>query len=280
MGKLTTRDYWDSIYVSKREGASPPAAGKFKAAARKLIGVRRDLLRPYDDFLLWEVILKKHLPAAPGARALEVGSAPGNFLVKMSQAFGCIPFGVEYSESGAALNRQTFADNDIDPSNVIHADFLADDFQKRFANHFDVVVSRGFIEHFTDVRQVVAGHVNVLAPGGCLIISIPNLRGANRLLVWLFHRETLPMHNLGIMRMKGFRALFDNQGMSPSFCGRYGTFSFNLFNTDPRSPKRFLLALCQREQLVLNAAFRLLLGRRGAESGLFSPNLIFIGVKR
>jgi 2-polyprenyl-3-methyl-5-hydroxy-6-metoxy-1,4-benzoquinol methylase len=42
------------------------------------------------------------------------------------------------------------------------------------------LVSWGLIEHFTDTESVISAHVNLLKPGGILIVSIPNLRGFNR----------------------------------------------------------------------------------------------------
>ena len=52
---------------------------------------------------------------------------------------------------------------------------------------FDVVMSRGFIEHFDEPSSVVDRHLDLLKPGGLLVVSIPNLRGVNGLLTRFFH---------------------------------------------------------------------------------------------
>ncbi|MFY9571161.1 MAG: class I SAM-dependent methyltransferase, partial [Blastocatellia bacterium] len=179
-----------------------------------------------------------------------------------------------------ALNRKLFAENNIDPHNVIHGDFLSDEFHNRYKGHFDMVISRGFIEHFTDAQGIVAKHLNLLARGGVLIISIPNLRGFNYLLARILNSEVLAMHNLTIMRKQEFTALFDGHEIAPLYCNHYGTFNFGLFNAQPNSLRQFVLDLCIKLQTTLNLAFRLLLGDKGAESSFFSPALIYIGVKR
>ena len=129
-------------------------------------------------------------------------------------------------------------------------------------------------------QSVVAKHLNVLAPGGRLVVTIPNLRGANYLLAWLFCKDLIPLHNLSIMRRDKFCNLFLTHELAPLLCGYFGTFSFGIFNTQPESKRRYLLMVCDKVQRLLNAAFRLLFGARGAETSYFSPYLIFVGEKK
>jgi len=279
VARLTQKEYWDSIH-------------KAKVAKRKRYSVRENLkilatgfleknfARSYADYLLWEVIYKKFMPKIKGAKVLEVGSAPGNNLVRLSKRFGFIPYGVEYSENGVELNRKVFISNNINPDNVIQADFLSDDFQKRYCSFFDIVLSAGFIEHFEDVGDIIEKHINLLTEDGYLIVSIPNLRGANYVWQWIFNRNLLSMHNLDIMQKRKFSKIFDRVCLSTLFCDYYGTFNFGLFITKGNSPLRFVLTSCKILQLILNMVFRLLFRNGGAESGLFSPYLLFIGMKK
>jgi SAM-dependent methyltransferase len=162
---------------------------------------------------------------------------------------------------------------------VIYADFLSDEDHRQYKGAFDIVISRGFIEHFTDVRSIIEKHVNLLAEGGRLIISIPNLNGLNYALGSLFHKDIIPLHNLTIMEKGEFTRLFDGQGMSPLLCGYYGTFNFGLFNAKKSSLSELALRLCMKAQLVLNVMLRLLFKGRSPEHSKFSPALIYIGVK-
>jgi 2-polyprenyl-3-methyl-5-hydroxy-6-metoxy-1,4-benzoquinol methylase len=62
-------------------------------------------------------------------------------------------------------------------SQKLKADFINTDALKLPDNHlhkFDVVMSFGLAEHFTDRMPIFAAHVNLLKPGGTAIISVPN----------------------------------------------------------------------------------------------------------
>ena len=285
MGKLTEKAYWNSLYEPKvLEQERRSSKRHLRLLIKRILvatfgGKALEYRHSYADYLLWNVIYKKYMPKAKGAKVLEIGSAPGWHLVRLNQTFGFTPYGVEYSESGVESNRKIFTLHNINPDNVIHTDFFSDKFHKQYKGYFDIVISRGFIEHFTDIEGVIEKHTNLLTEGGYLIVSIPNLRGANYILTWLFHRELIPMHNLSIMRKGEFSKLFDKEGLLTLFCDYYGTFDFGMFDTKRNSPMRFVLAFCQRLQLALNVVFRLLFKDKGAKSRLFSPALIFIGVK-
>jgi SAM-dependent methyltransferase len=281
--RLTEQAYWDSQYEYDLGTASAPKGppSRTKALLRKLIGPKlHELMQEYSDYLAWNVFYPKYLPRKPGVRILEVGSAPGTHLVQLHQAYGFEPYGVEYAPSGAELNKRVFRMHGLDPANVIQADFLSREFQARYRGYFDVVLSRGFIEHFTDVDGVIRAHLNVLAPRGMLLVTIPNLRGINYGLTWFFHKELLAMHNLTIMRREAFCRLFDSPELTPLYCGYIGAFSFRLFDGSPSRFKRAIYALCRKAQMPLNAALQVLFKRGGAEHRWFSSHLAFIGVRR
>lgn len=282
MGRLIDKEFWDAAYEQKAfQNERPSLTIKLEALVKRLLGEKIvEYISNYADYLLWHVIYQKYLPKTKGAKALEVGSAPGSYLVRLSQTFGFVPYGVEYSESGVELNRKLFTWHNINPDNVILADFLSDEFHQQYKGYFDIVISRGFIEHFTDVEDIINKHINLLTKGGCLVVSIPNLKRANYILTWIFNREEISLCNINIMQKGKFSELFDKERLSTLFCDYYGTFSFFLFNTERNSPTRFLLGFCHRLQLILNMVFRLLFKDKGAESRLFSPYLIFIGLKR
>jgi len=278
--RLTQKEYWDSIHKAKVVKQKRQAL-KENLRSRTAELLKNKFVRSYADYLLWDVIYKKYMPKTKRAKVLEVGSAPGYNLVRLSQTFDFVPYGIEYSDSGVELNRKIFISHNLNPDNVIAADFLSDEFHKRYKGYFDIVISAGFIEHFTDVEDIIEKHINLLTEGGYLIVSIPNLRGFNYILQLFFQKKILlSMVDLNIMQKKEFLKMFDKECLSTLFCDYYGTFNFGLFNTKRNSPLRFVLICCNILQLLLNALFRLLLRDKGAESRLFSPYLIFIGVKK
>ena len=279
MDKLSPKEYWDSIYHPKQRRHS--LGGRMKAAVKRVIGKEfADYFSSYQDYLLWEVFYKKYLPAKSGAKVMEIGSAPGRHLLRLWEVFGYEPYGVEYSEGGVELNRQLFISHDIDPDNVIHADFFSEEFHERYKNHFDIVVSRGFIEHFTKVEEVIRRHVNLLKEGGYLVVSIPNFRGINRFLASALDRENVSIHNLDIMGKERFSELFRDPSLTTLFCGYYGAFSVGHLWSDRESLRAYAIKFCRKFQIPLNFFFRLVFRGGGPEHRSISPNLLYIGVKK
>ena len=290
MSKLAPRTYWDRIHSQEqrrfssgsltKEAFHLPGKAKITIALKKLLGSTvLERMSAYDDYLLWNVILPKALPNISGAKFVEIGSAPGEYSVEFSKKLGCIPYGVEYSAGGVELNKSVFKQNGFNPDNVIHADFFSDEFAAEYHEKFDGVMSKGFIEHFEDVRSVIDRHMHVLKPGGYLVVTIPNLSGFNYLLGGLLDEGAIPRHNVKIMRKAVYRDLFDRNDLQTLFCDYYGTFSFYLFTAGESSVKKQLLKVSHRVQPGLNLAFRTIFGDKGAETGLFSPFLLYIGRK-
>jgi 2-polyprenyl-3-methyl-5-hydroxy-6-metoxy-1,4-benzoquinol methylase len=282
--KLTEKQHWDANYVS--DGAE--GGEKLSAYRRMLAWLKRTLpdstiedMEAYGTYRMWAEIVPTYLPSLEGKTMLEVGSAPGEVLIEYHQKTGCIPYGVEYSEPGVEVNRANFEAHGLDPNNVLHSDFFSEDFLKQHQNTFDVVYSGGFIEHFDDPKNVVARHVDLAKPGGMIMIAIPNLRGINRVLCTLLAPWLLPLHNLDIMRLREFRALFDDPRVETLLCRYHGTFSVNVIHDSNREKtlRQRLVRVLMVAQLPLNLVFKKLFGRKGADSGLTSPYLIFIGRK-
>jgi SAM-dependent methyltransferase len=277
MKRLTDKHRWDLYY----EGMQTHARGRARKV--KFVGEGfRKYFCPYSDYFLWNVILKRYLPKTKGAKVLEVGSAPGDFLVGLHQIYGFTPYGVEYSEPGVAQNREVFRAHKIDPDNVIHADFFDDKFQQEFRGYFDIVISRGFIEHFTDVEDVVDKHVSLLAKGGCLFVSIPNLdeHSIYGMLASHFHQERLDSHNLNIMRKDAFAELFNRSYLSALFCDYYGTVRLSLMSGGNRNLLvRLAVSVCYRLERLLNPVFRIIFRDKGLDGRVFSPFLLYIGLK-
>ena len=282
MSRLTQKAHWDYVHVGEQGRLLPAEERRSKVTRglKRLLGDNvLERMTAYDDYLLWNVIFPKYLPRMSGAKVVEIGSAPGEYIVQFSQRHGCIPYGIEYSEVGVEVNRRVFSQHGFNPDNVIHSDFFSSEFRESYRNQFDAVISKGFIEHFTDLRPVIDGHMTILKPGGYLIVTIPNLRGLNYPLTRFFDEQAIPRHNIKIMRKKVYATLFDREDLEPVFCDYYGTFSFYLFTTGRSAFRQCALKTSHKLQPLLNLAFRTALGKKGAESGLFSPFLLYIGRK-
>lgn len=284
---LTDQEYWEKEYKN-----TPPNNGagsdrkslcrRIANLAKKLIGAKiMRMTESYDEYLLFDVVLKSCLEdVGAGASVIEVGCAPGNHVMKIAGIFDLMPHGVEYTPSGTKLCQANFERRGYDPCNVHFADFLSEEFQSQHSEKYSVVVSRGFIEHFENPKDIVKAHLALLKPGGHLVISIPNLRGVYWPWTYVFNNPQLPLHNLDIMQLKNFQKLFDTRELQEQWCGYIGTFNFWLFTVEnPGVILKFVLRILIVVQMMLNVVFRLIFKKRGLETSWFSPNLLYVGKK-
>jgi SAM-dependent methyltransferase len=273
--ELTDRSYWNSLYSPKDPQAGSPGEGHLLT---RLFGSRASAYHEvFFENYLWNQLLPRFIPVDPAARVLEIGSGEGHLLIHFHRRFGHIPYGVEYTPSGAAANRWTFAENGIDTRNVIEGDALSPSFAERYAESFDVVMSRGFIEHFTDPSAVIEAHLRLLKPGGTLFVTVPNLRGLNWLQVRMFAPAQLPLHNLSIMKVERFRRLFPAGRLNESFCNLIGGLHLLMGNIgEGVGVQEPLLGILRKAQLAVN----IVQCEIGAPNAWWlSPQLVYVGTK-
>lgn len=269
MKELSTKHYWDNRY----------SEDSIKNKNKSNLGIKKHFIRifkkaPWNETLVerhrW-VICDRYLPKDNNFRLMEIGCAPGNFLLSYHKRYGYEPWGIDYSHIGVEKTQENFKNYGIKSDNVIEADFFSSVISQKFNNFFDVVTSHGFIEHFDDPENVIKRHVDLLKVGGFLIVSIPNLRCFNYFRVYLTFPEKISLHNLKIMKINIFKTLFSNPklGLEELYIGYFGTITFRHFF--PNWVPDFASML---EKFVW-----LLVRDRGFETSFFSPQIIYIGRK-
>lgn len=92
---------------------------------------------------------------------------------------------------------------------TIEADFFA----FKHKRLYDLVFSMGFIEHFQDTKDVIKRHQALLSERGKLLIVLPNFRGMNGLIQYLFDKENLRIHNLESMDINRLRGIAEELGL-------------------------------------------------------------------
>jgi SAM-dependent methyltransferase len=204
-----------------------------------------------------------------GKRIVELGSAPGRNLLAWKTHFGYEIFGADYSETGMAAQRKLFARLGLDESRSIFGDVLALSFRRAHAAAYDVVYSAGLIEHFSEPREMIETHLEILKPGGFLVISIPNLIGLYRRML---PPKVVAAHNLEIMKLPRFRALLEMPGLDRLYCAYYGGLNLGIAFGQPTVFHRALPKL----QIVANLAARVV---PIPENRWTSPYLLYIGRK-
>lgn len=278
MKKLTTQNYWDEIWFNDRKVKKFNPIKILILFFKKILGEKAE---NYTEYILWEIIYKKYLPQQKGLKILEIGSAPGWNLVKFNKKFAYEPFGIEFSSVGAERNRQKFIGAKLNPENVIEADFFSPDIHNKYQEFFDLVMSGGFIEHFDDVKETIAKHLNLLKKGGILIISVPNLQGLNKFLAKFFYKGIESTHNFSILNKERLEEQFNDFDLEKIYCNYFGVLYFNLFVLDNKSRlKYWFYRFLVRIQSIMNYLFRIIFDKKPKESKFFSPYIIFIARKK
>ncbi len=166
--------------------------------------------------------IEKYLPDnLTGKTCIEVGCYPGRFLT----IFG---------DHGATLSGVDFVDDIVSvPENLAKQGykvgrFWNEDFFKMSINQqFDIVTSFGFIEHFTDVKKSLEAHANLVAPGGLVIIEVPNfLGGFQKFIHKNFDKENFAKHHLPAMEAETLKRIFTEMGFEIIYSGYFGQFHY------------------------------------------------------
>lgn len=156
-------------------------------------------------------VYQKYLPIeSESASFIEIGGFPGlnaaYFYKHVCKDVTLLDFYVD-REIISKIESQ----NDIPPYTIksIESDFFA--FESMIT--YDIVFSLGFIEHFENTKDIIERHVRLLSDNGLLLILLPNLRGLNGLIQYLFDPKNLHIHNLKSMDIKLLRKISGELGL-------------------------------------------------------------------
>jgi SAM-dependent methyltransferase len=168
---------------------APDYAALFSAMAWEKTTVaeveRRAVLRPASHRLSkltrarMRLLPRKKMPdlvarhAAPG-NVVDLGCGTGTQLAGLSDAY--VPYGVEISSEAAAAADRFFAARGGRAVNQPSLTGL-DEFPDRF---FTAATLRSYLEHELHPRAVLSALHRTLAPGGVVLIKVPNYASLNR----------------------------------------------------------------------------------------------------
>jgi 2-polyprenyl-3-methyl-5-hydroxy-6-metoxy-1,4-benzoquinol methylase len=146
------------------------------------------LLRAITD------VFDRFLDGRPRLSVLEIGGAPGQYAAYVHRLGHAVTV-LDSSPMGCEKARENF---DL---LGLNAEVVAGDMFEPPADlpRFDVVYSLGLIEHFQNVADAVRAHTSFVAPGGLLILGVPNLRGLNEFLMRRLSPAFLARHELNAM---------------------------------------------------------------------------------
>ena len=112
-------------------------------------------------------LMRRYPTVRHGARVLDYGSGVGYFLVACRKA-GLEPLGIDFSDVASRYAREKFGlEVRTDPARALAA---------LPSSRFQLVSAWAVVEHLRRPRETLVDLVRVLAPGGVLALTVPNLR--------------------------------------------------------------------------------------------------------
>jgi len=226
--KLTGQTFWEDYWEGK------PGT----AVQKKTTLLIREILKTFD----------RYLPATKGLSIMEVGGAYGEYLLYLTRRFGYKAYSLDYSRIGNEQTLETFSNAGI-PVEVFERDLFSDnsDLPK-----FDIVYSLGFIEHFDDPGKVVEKHLDLLKPGGILLLGVPNYAGIYRPVLRRLAPSIEETHNMGIMDLDNWHEFEQRLSLQTIFTGYIGGFEpLNMKKLERKTALNHLIYFFIRVLMVL-----------------------------
>lgn len=227
MGNIVKQDYWNRQYHDVAFQTLSPT----------------HYLRQY--------INKNVIPSNASGKAFEIGCYPGRYLTLFGE--------LEYELNGIDMNPDTVFISEIAESRHFKVGKIAQgDFLKMGENEqFDIVSSFGFVEHFTNIEEIILKHARLVRFGGYLIIETPNFNGwVQYLFHTLFDTPNLRRHIRRNMDPLLWKAILRENGFAFEYvkCAYIGGIDFW---TDKDQPKiqHFFAKIAKRIWWCLRSLF-------------------------
>lgn len=197
MNRLTEVDYWEESWWKRQR-------------PRRLW-----LYRDFD----FETVRILREAAGPGrCRVIELGGGGSRVLPYLARKLGFEVFGSDFSLAGCRLLQANLALQRV-RGGVVCEDIFQSSIPEAT---FELVYSSGLIEHFDDLRAVVAEHLRLLKPGGRLVLIVPNLEGIQGK---IFRRLSPPLwERHRVFGPRELMKVFESSGLEEIRSGYLGSF--------------------------------------------------------
>jgi len=215
----------------------------------------------------------------PGVHLVEVGCARSQVLPVLAKRLGLSVAGIDYSPNGCEQTRAMMKREGVSGEVYCSDIFAVPDSLK---GSFDVVVSFGLIEHFSNTNEIVSALAGLLKPGGVILTNIPNMRGTTGFVQKILNRRIYDIHVP--LTPSQVKSAHEAAGLSVIEAGYFLSTNFGVVNLgDPnrKSPgwwaKKIALAIFVRISMAVWWAERKF-GKFPA-SQAFSPYVNCIGIR-
>ena len=206
---LTDRSFWKAFWESKK-----------------------DLIFYIKPDYVFGDILAKLIKENGIKSAVELGGFPGYYSIylKKYEHLDTTLFDYYVHEG---LVKQLLAKNGLQDGDIkiIEADL----FNYTPAEKYDMVLSFGLIEHFSDTKAIINTHLQFLKPGGTLFITLPNFTGVNGWVQRKFDLDNYNKHYIDCMNPVFLAESCKQLGLKNIESYYHGKYTVWLENRDQKS---------------------------------------------
>lgn len=163
---------------------------------------------------------------------IEVGSYPAPFLAALGR-YGWELNGIDFHPDNSTKVPAWLESRGYKVGTFVSEDFL----EFTPSRQYDLAYSLGFIEHFTNFRDVIVKQAKLVKPGGYIFITTPNFRGfVQRWTHYFLDRQNLERHYLPSMNPSLWAEVLEREGFSVLYAGYFGQIGFWVDHLAKRSP--------------------------------------------
>lgn len=201
---LTDRAFWKAFWESKKDLIFP---------------IKPDY---YFGNIMAKLIAEKHIKTA-----IELGGFPGYYATYLKKYQHLDTTLLDYFIHEGLID-QLLQNNGLEHGDIhiIEADL----FKYQPEQLYDMVMSFGLIEHFSDTRDIIQRHLRFLKPGGVLFITLPNFKGVNGWVQRSFDRSNYDKHFIESMNPQLLTSYCRDMGLTEVEACYHGRFSVWLEN--------------------------------------------------
>ena len=206
---LTDRNFWKAFWESKKD---------------LIFSIKPDY---YFGNIMAKLIADKGVKTA-----IELGGFPGYYATYLKKYQHLDTTLFDYYIDEDIINR-LLEKNGLKPGDIhiIESDL----FTYQTQQSYDMVLSFGLIEHFSDTKDIISRHLQFLKPGGVLFITLPNFKGVNGWVQRKFDRSNYDKHYIESMDLHLLSQTCRELGLTEVESFYHGKFSVWLENRAEQS---------------------------------------------
>lgn len=208
----------------------------------------------------------KYLPR--NGRFIELGGAPGSWMIYFKKYFNSEVHCLDYTTTGCNATKRNLKLCGV--KGVVHQMDLFNHKLKK--ESFDIVMSDGLIEHFSEPLEIVKKHYELVKKGGWLVVRIPNLYSKPAKMAMKMHDSEHKHYPISKTDMSGFMKELGAEIVHLDFIGG--------FNPNVVDWAKYNSPLMKAMKKILNIGLKTaltILPKR--ENKNLSPNIIVIAKK-